>query len=265
MALHEALDIGGGHGIDELDLIGEQRRQAHRVLALGFADNFVQVGKVIPLGIGLPVVLEAHQPGLVVARPGHELERARGDGVFGRRVKGVGRHHARRVVHDARRHGHIRQRRVDAYRIAVDDLDTVDGVHRAALPLAADFGVFDALEVQLHGLSVDFAAVVKQHPLAQPEHPGLEVFAGLPALGNTRNDVALVIQIGQTSIHQGSQMGAVKLIMPMPVEAGRIAARAVPQDTAPLRMLLGGGRRIGEAKCGHAGERPTGGDKEIPS
>ena len=39
--LHEALDIGLGHVIDELDLAGAQRRQADRVLALGFRDDFV--------------------------------------------------------------------------------------------------------------------------------------------------------------------------------------------------------------------------------
>ena len=53
----------------------------HRVLALEFADDLVQVGQAIALGIGLPVVLKAHQPGLVPARPGDELERARADGV----------------------------------------------------------------------------------------------------------------------------------------------------------------------------------------
>ena len=61
VSLCEALDIGLGHVIDEMDLAGAQRRQAHRVLALGFADDLVQVGQVMPLGIGLPVVFKAHQ------------------------------------------------------------------------------------------------------------------------------------------------------------------------------------------------------------
>jgi hypothetical protein len=49
----------------------------------------------------------------------------------------------------------------------------------------------------------------------------------------------------------------VQLIMPMRIEAGRIAALGIPQDPAPLRMLLGGGRRIGEAQGRHAGKRST--------
>ena len=88
--------------IDELDLAGAQRRQAHRVLALGFADDLVQVGQAMALGIGLPVVLKAHQPGLVPARPGDELEGTRANGMFGGRVEGVRRHQDNRVVHDAR-------------------------------------------------------------------------------------------------------------------------------------------------------------------
>ena len=66
----------------------------HRVLRFGFADDLLQVGQAMALGIGLPVVLKAHHLGLVIARPGDELERARADGVVGRRVEGVGRHQA---------------------------------------------------------------------------------------------------------------------------------------------------------------------------
>jgi hypothetical protein len=42
-ALFEAFDIGLGHGVDEVHLAGAQRRQADRVLALDFDDDFVQV------------------------------------------------------------------------------------------------------------------------------------------------------------------------------------------------------------------------------
>jgi len=37
-------------------------------------------------------------------------------------------------------------------------------------------------------------------------------------------------------------------IMLMRVEAGNVAARAIQQGAAPLRMALGGGRRIDEAE-----------------
>ena len=90
---------------------------------------------------------------------------------------------------------------------------------------------------------------------AQPEDPGFQIFARLPTLGNTGNDVAFVIDVGEASIHHGRQMGAVKLIVTMPIEAGGIATRAVLQDAAALRMLLGGRRRMGKAQGRHAGER----------
>ena len=98
--LHEALDIGLGHVIDELNLAGAQRRQADRVLPLGFHDDLVQVGQAMALGIGLPVVLKAHQPGLAIARPGDELEGTRANRMFGGRLEGVRSHQDNRVAHD---------------------------------------------------------------------------------------------------------------------------------------------------------------------
>ena len=55
----------------------------------------------------------------------------------------------------------------------------------------------------------------------------------------------------------------VVLIMRMRVEATHIAARAILQGAAPLRMPLGSGRWTDEAEGGHAGERATGGDEEV--
>src|SRR5687768_112474 len=54
----KGIDIGLRHGIDEVDLAGAQCGQAYRVLTLRFAYDFIQVGQVIPLSIGLPVVLK---------------------------------------------------------------------------------------------------------------------------------------------------------------------------------------------------------------
>ena len=56
MALLKALDVGEGEGIDEVDLAGAQGGQTHRVLPFGFADDLVEIGQVIALGICLPVV-----------------------------------------------------------------------------------------------------------------------------------------------------------------------------------------------------------------
>src|SRR5215510_12003879 len=40
VALPEAIDISVGHVVHQVDLPSAQRRQAHRVLALGFANDF---------------------------------------------------------------------------------------------------------------------------------------------------------------------------------------------------------------------------------
>ena len=57
-------------------------------------------------------------------------------------------------------------------------------------------------------------------------------------------------------------MDDVVLIMRMRVETTHIAARAILQDAAPLRMPLGGGGWTDEAEGGHTGERATGGHEE---
>jgi hypothetical protein len=62
--------------------------------------------------------------------------------------------------------------------------------------LSADGRVFDAQDIQLHGLSIDLTAIVEQHALAQSEHPRGEFLVGLPALSNAGHDVALLINIG---------------------------------------------------------------------
>jgi hypothetical protein len=98
LSFFEGCDVSLPHGVDEVDLAGVQRCQAHGVLLFGFADDFVQIGQVIALGISLPGVFKAHHAGLAIARSGDKLERTRADGMLGRRVKGVERHHTGRVV-----------------------------------------------------------------------------------------------------------------------------------------------------------------------
>jgi hypothetical protein len=51
--------------------------------------------------------------------------------------------------------------------------------------------------------------------------------------------------------------------MPMPIEAGDIAARAILQGTASLWMLLGGSGLTGEAESAHADEHSTGTGQEV--
>src|SRR5262249_10316634 len=67
---------------------------------------------------------------------------------------------------------------------------------------------------------------------------GGEVLVGLPALGNARHDVALLVEVGQASIHRCGRIGGVQLIMPVRIEAGCIEERAKLQYTAPLRTPL---------------------------
>ena len=93
---------------------------------------------------------------------------------------------------------------------------------------------------------------MEQHALAQPEHPGSEVLVGLPALGDARDYVALLIDIGEAGVHRRRWMGGVQLIMAMRVEASGIDSRCKLQHTAPLRMplhrcTLGGDRAQGNS------------------
>jgi len=106
------------------------------------------------------------------------------------------------------------------------------------MPVGADSGVFDAQEVELHRFRIDLATVVKQHAFAQSKHPGSEVFIGLPALGNTRDDVALLVEVGEAGVHRRGRIGGVQLIVPVRIEAGRIEERAKLQHTPLARMPL---------------------------
>src|SRR5215475_1151157 len=128
--------------------------------------------------------------------------------------------------------------RIDTYRVFVEDLDRLDVFHCPTVPVAADGGIFDALDIQLHRFRIDLAAVVKQHAFAQPEHPRGELLIGLPALGNARDNVTLLIDIGQAGVHGCSWMGGVQLIMTMRIEAGSIVERAELQHATSLWMPL---------------------------
>ena len=170
----------------------------------------------------------------------NELERARANGVFGSRLEGVRSHQDDRVAHDARWQRRIRHFGIDADRVLVEDLDAVDVFQRAAHKVAADGGVLDAQDVELHRLGVDLAAVVEEDPLAQPEGPGAELIVGLPALGEAGDKVASLVDIGQAIIDRSGGMYNMVLIMLMRVEARDISARAILQDAASLGMRFAG-------------------------
>ena len=89
VTLFEALRIGVGHSIDQVHLAGAQGGQAHRVFLLGFANDLIEIGQVVALSVGLPVVLEAHKFRLVPARPGDDFEWPRTNGMVGGFVKVV--------------------------------------------------------------------------------------------------------------------------------------------------------------------------------
>src|SRR5262249_61804940 len=101
---------------------------------------------------------------------------------------------------------------------------------------------------------------MEQHPLAQPEDPGGEVLVGLPALSDARDDVALLIDIGEAGVHRRRWMGGVQLIMAVRIEASRIDTRAQLEYTAPWRVPLrrcpvGGGAAQGGPPQHHNGRR----------
>src|SRR5438105_4751965 len=76
VALLKTLDISVSHVIHEIDLSSAQGSQAHRVLFFGLANNLIKVGQLMAFGIGFPVILETHHPGLTPACPGDKFERA---------------------------------------------------------------------------------------------------------------------------------------------------------------------------------------------
>ncbi len=115
---------------------------------------------------------------------------------------------------------------MEADRIAVDNLGLGDTRNRAALPVATDFGVFDALKIQFHGFGIDVTTVVKQGALAQAEDPGLEILAGLPALGQAWDDIALEVEIRETCVKDSGGIDGVVHIVLVSIETSDIAARA---------------------------------------
>src|SRR5262249_23628799 len=60
VAIHllEAFYISIAYGIDQMHLAGAQGSQADRVLLLGFANDLIEVGQIVALGISLPVVFK---------------------------------------------------------------------------------------------------------------------------------------------------------------------------------------------------------------
>jgi hypothetical protein len=104
---------------------------------------------------------------------------------------------------------------------------------------------------------------MKQHPLAQPEGPGGELFVGLPALGEAGHDVAALVDVGQAVIHRSRGLVVLILVLNMWVEASHIDAWAIVQGAAALRMALARGRPISETESSHAGKRCTSGDQEV--
>src|SRR5262249_5953398 len=152
---------------------------------------------------------------------------------------------------------------IEEHGVCVEDIDGLEVFHCATVPLHADGGVFDTQDVELHRLGIDFPTVVEQHAPAQPEHPGGELLVGLPALGDARDDVTLLIDIGQASVHRRRWMGGVQLIMPVRVEASGIDPRSKPQHTAPFRMPLRRFTLEGESTAeGSADQRGTGRGEE---
>ena len=143
-----------------------------------------------------------------------------------------------RVVQHAGRHGDMRLIQVQAYRVLVEDLGPLNSFDRAPVPIATNGGVFDVLDVQLHCFRIDLAAIVEQHALAQPKCPGGELLIGLPTHGDARDNVALLVIIGQASIHRRPWGRGVQLIVAVRVEASGIGTRAKLQYAAALRMAL---------------------------
>ena len=116
VVLDEGGRIGIGDVVDQVELAGAQRRQPHAVLLLGPADQAVEIGQRVALGIGLPEVLEAHQLADVEALPRLELERPAAHRLGVGLVDGAGRDEVDRVVDQVGIEGRTRLLEMDIAR-----------------------------------------------------------------------------------------------------------------------------------------------------
>ena len=98
---------------------------------------------------------------------------------------------------------------IEAHGVFVQDVNRPNIFHCATRKLVADGGVFDAQDIQLHCFRIDLTTVVKQYALAQTKYPGGEFLVGLPALGNAGDNIAVLIDISQASVHRRDWMGVI--------------------------------------------------------
>src|SRR5215471_17833287 len=140
VTLLKAFDIDVGDVIYQVDLPGAESRQADRVLFLGFADDRVEIRQVMAGTIGLPVVLKTHHPGLLPARPGHQLEWPRANGMFRGRVKNFGGLQAGGIMQQVGWHRGVWLVQVKPHGVLIQDVNRCDAVECPMVELSADGG-----------------------------------------------------------------------------------------------------------------------------
>src|SRR5215510_10993307 len=159
VTLLEALYINRGDVIYQIDLPGTQGCQAHRVLLFGLADDFVEVGQAVAVGVGLPVVLETHQSGLTPAGPGDKLKWPRANGPFRGGVEGFWGLQIGRIVHDVGRQRDIWLTQIEPYRVFVQDVHRREALYGTMVELSADSWIFVTQDVEPHRLGIDLTAI----------------------------------------------------------------------------------------------------------
>src|SRR5215510_10242261 len=157
VTLLEALYIDRSDVIYQIDLPGTQGCQAHRVLFFGLADDLVEVGQVVAFGVGLPIVLETHQPGLTPACPGDKLKWPRANGPFRGSVEGFWGLQVGGIVHDVGRQRGIWLAQVEPYCVFVQDVHRRDALYGTVFLLSNDSRVFLPSVPTLHRHHTDLA------------------------------------------------------------------------------------------------------------
>ena len=232
------------HRPDPVQVAGPQGGIAHGVVQDGAHDDLVHEGKLVPLGVLLPVVLEPFQLHVLLGLPLHELERARADGLgrLGLEAVRVGDERHQRTELYQESVVRLGERELD--RVLVDDLHALDGVEVAA-PRGLGLLVQEVRVVLPDVLGGQLLAVVEHDALVQVEGIRLAVVADVPGLGQTGRDVALLVIVHQALRHENAHLCRGVADGPVQVRGMQIGVHAESQGAAVLLR----GRVVGRGQA----------------
>ncbi len=244
----DSREVGGGRLLDRVDVVGQQRGHARR-LVLDDPER-----DLLPRRLLAPIVVVAHQFDAVAIHVAHEFEAAAAHSSLARveilrRCTGrdLFRHDVdRRQVVGRQR---IRRRVLEADRVRVDDLLRDDRLRvRGERPRAVR-NQRHAVDRERDVLGGELAAVVELDALAQLVLPRRRVDR-LPRRRDPRDHPRVGVHL-----HELVEDVLGDVVVREEVEEVRVDRRDVGRD-GDLEILRGDGRRGGERQCGGERQRP---------